>query len=132
MKSTATATFKVTGWDERPYDEMSNGPRLTRATVTKTFEGEVEGEGSVEYLMTHLDDGGASFVGLERVVGRVGGREGTFVLQHSGTFEDGTAHDSWFVVPGSGTGELRGLRGEGRFDSGHAEEYPFRFEYELG
>ena len=35
------------------------------------------------------------------------------MLEHSGTFEGGVAEASWSVVPGSGTGELRGLRGEG-------------------
>ncbi len=44
---------------------------------------------------------------------------------------DGTADDSWFVVPGSGTGDLKGLSGKGGFKSGHADEYPFRFEYEF-
>ena len=109
MKAQATATFRVTEWEERPFDEMDNGPKLTRATVTKTFQGDIEGEGSVEYLMTHLSENQASFVGLERIVGRVAGRAGTFVLQHVGTFEHGTAKATWFVVAGSGTGELRAL-----------------------
>lgn len=41
--------------------------------------------------MVYREDGSASFVGLKRVVGRVGGRSGSFVLQHSGTFEGGIA-----------------------------------------
>ncbi|GJM44832.1 MAG: hypothetical protein DHS20C21_16740 [Gemmatimonadota bacterium] len=131
MKSKATANFQVTRWEERPFDEMANGPKLTRASVTKTFRGDIEGEGSVEYLMTHQSETHSSFVGLERIVGRVAGREGTFVLQHEGTFESGTAKATWFVVPGSGTGELRGLRGKGGFESAEADEYPIRFEYDF-
>jgi hypothetical protein len=61
--------------------------------------------------MVYPGDGSAKFVGLERVVGRLGDRWGSFVLEHSGTFEGGVAEASWSVVPGSGTGEPRGLRG---------------------
>lgn len=81
--------------------------------------------------MVHRDDGSASFIGLERVVGRLGDRSGSFVLQHTGTFEDGTAKATWIVVPGSGAGELRGLRGEGGFASAHAESYSMTLDYDL-
>jgi hypothetical protein len=81
--------------------------------------------------MMHRDDGSASFIGLERVVGRIGERSGSFILQHSGTFEGGTAKASWFVVPGSGAGELRGLRGDGGFASAHAEEYTMTLDYDF-
>ena len=127
----ATATFEVKAWEEKPYDESDEGPKLTRASVTKSFSGDIEGEGTVEYLMIHRDDGSASFVGLERVVGRVGDRSGSFVLQHTGTFEGGTAKTTWFVVPGSGTGDLRGLRGEGGFASAHAERYSITLDYDF-
>ncbi len=131
MSKRATATFQVKSWDEKPYNEIDEGPKLTRASVTKSFRGDIEGEGTLEYLMIHRDDGSASFVGLERVVGRVGDRSGSFVLQHSGTFEGGTAKATWFVVLGSGTGDLRGLRGEGGFASAHAEDYPITLEYDF-
>ncbi len=131
MSKHATATFQVKSWDEKPYNEIDEGPKLTRASVTKSFRGDIEGEGTLEYLMIYRDDGSASFVGLERVVGRVGDRSGSFVLQHSGTFEGGTAKATWFVVPGSGTGDLRGLRGEGGFASAHAEDIPITLEYDF-
>jgi hypothetical protein len=129
MSTHATATFEVESWDEKPYDEMEGGPKLTRASITKSFKGDIEGEGRLEYLMIYRDDGSANFVGLERIIGRVGDRSGSFVLQHSGTFEGDRAQATWFVVPGSGTGDLRGLRGEGGFASGHAESYPITLDY---
>src|SRR5919206_1805381 len=113
MKRSANARFAITSWDEKPYSEGQDLPRLTRATVTKTFTGDVEGEGLVEYLMMYRSDGSATFVGLERVVGRVAGKSGSFVLQRAGTFEGGQAKESYAVVAGSGTGELGSLRGEG-------------------
>jgi hypothetical protein len=48
MSERATATFRVKAWDESPYDEVDAGPKLTRATVAKSFSGDIEGEGTVE------------------------------------------------------------------------------------
>jgi len=129
MDNQAQATFKIKGWEEHPFDEMEEGPKLTRAKVTKSYNGDIEGEGSVEYLMMHRPDTTASFVGLERVVGSLGGRSGSFVLRHIGTFEDGQATETISVVPGSGTGELSGLRGHGEFSAGHQQAYPITLYY---
>ena len=131
MKKSANARFAIKSWDEKPYSEDPDLPRLTRASVTKTFTGDLEGEGQVEYLMMYRSDGSASFVGLERFVGRIAGRTGAFVLQRTGVFESGQARESYSVIPGSATGELRGLRGDGNSAVGHGTEYPFVLNYEL-
>ena len=131
MSTRATATFEIRAWDEKPYDEIGGSAKLTRASVTKAFHGDIEGEGRLEYLMVYRGDGTASFVGLERVLGQVGSRSGSFVLQHSGIFEGGVAKATYVVVPGSGTGDLRNLRGEGSFASGHAQHYPMTLDYDL-
>jgi hypothetical protein len=131
MKQTANARFAIKSWDEKPYSDRQDMPKLTRATVTKTFTGDIEGDGQVEYLMMYRSDGSATFLGLERVVGRIGGKTGSFVLQRTGVFENGQAKESYSVVPGSGTGELHGLRGEGHSAVGHGMEHPFTLDYEL-
>ncbi len=131
MTKTANARFTIKTWDEKPYSEGADLPKLTRASVTKTFSGDIEGEGVVEYLMMYRDDGTAAFVGLERITGRIGDRTGSFVLQRTGVFENGQAKESYSVVPGSATGALRGLRGEGSSALGHGNEYSFGLSYEL-
>ena len=133
MPSQANATFKVTHWDEQPYHETPAEGKLTRAHVTYSYEGDIEGEGTVEYLMAYPLADATRFVGLERVVGRLSGRSGSFVLRHDGTAgADGGIEDHIFVVPGSGTGELSGLRGEGTVVlSGHAESYPITLNYDV-
>ena len=69
----------------------------------------------------------ATFVGLERVVGQLAGKTGSFVLQRTGVFEGGQAKESYSVVAGSATGELSGLRGEGQSGrSGTASSIPSR------
>jgi hypothetical protein len=131
MKKTASARFSIKGWDEKPYSEGKDLPKMTRASVDKTFTGDIDGEGHVEYVMMYRSDGTAAFVGLERITGRIAGRNGSFVLQRTGVFEDGQAKESYSVVTGSGTGELRSLRGEGTSSVGHAADYPFALNYEL-
>jgi hypothetical protein len=131
MKNVANSRFAIKSWDEKPYHEGQDLPKLTRAAVTKTFTGDITGEGHVEYLMMYRSDGSATFVGLERVVGRIGGRTGSFVLQRTGVFEDGQAKESYSVVPGSGTGELHGLRGDGSSAVGHGTEHPFTLNFDL-
>ncbi len=124
--------FKIVKWDEKPYDEMDQGPKLTRASVSKSYEGAIEGEGSLEMTMMYRPDGSAVFNGMERVQGRVDGRSGSFVLLHSGTFEGGVVKDTWVVVPGSGTDDLRNLHGKAAVEHGHAERYPVRFDFHWG
>jgi len=127
----ATATFSLKKWDEKAYDEVDGAPKLTRASVVYGFEGELSGEGRLEYLMTYLPDASALFLGYQRFVGQVGSREGTFLFRHGGRFAEGVASDTWIVVPGSGTGGLAGITGQVQFSSGHQDRYEIIFEYEL-
>jgi Protein of unknown function (DUF3224) len=132
MKNVANSRFTLKSWDEKPYGEGQDLPKLTRAAVTKTFTGDITGDGQVEYLMMYRGDGSATFVGLERVVGQIAGKAGSFVLQRTGVFENGIAKESYSVIPGSGTGDLQGLRGEGTSAVGHGTEHPLTLNYELG
>jgi len=131
MRENANARFTIQSWDEKPYSEGPDQPKLTKAAVAKTYTGDIDGEAHVEYLMMYRSDGTASFVGLERFAGRLAGRTGTFVLQRTGVFEGGQAKESYSVVPGSATGELQGLTGEGASSVGHGKEYPFTLSYQL-
>lgn len=125
------ATFKITSWDEEPFDESEDGPRLTRAHVKKSFHGELSGTGNLVYVMAHLATGHASFTGFEKVVGSLGGRTGSFVLRHSGSYDGEKATAEYEVVRGSGTGGLAGLSGTGAFSAGHAEEHDMTLDYEV-
>ena len=129
--NTIKGHFAIKNWDEKPYSEGDGLPKLTKASVEKTFTGDLEGEGHVEYLMMYRSDGSAAFVGLERITGRIGEKTGTFVLQRIGVFENGEAKENYSVVPGSATGELTGLKGEGDSAVGHGMEHPFELTYEF-
>ncbi|HTC70038.1 MAG TPA: DUF3224 domain-containing protein [Acidothermaceae bacterium] len=113
----AGARITVAKYEPVPYDEPNEGPALSRIHVEESFEGDIEGAGVVEFLQAARLDGTASFVGIERVTGTVAGRSGSFLLQDAGTIEDGVVSGEWFVVPGSGIGDLAGLRGTGGFQA---------------
>lgn len=114
-RTRATAVIAVHKYEPSPYDESAEGPVLTRIHVEESFSGDITGDGVVEFLQAARADGSASFVGIERVTGELGGRRGTFLLQDAGTVQDNIVSGNWFVIPGSGTGQLAGLRGEGGF-----------------
>src|SRR6188768_1895727 len=130
MNHVASATFSITSWDEKPYSEGDGLPKLTRASVMRSFTGDVIGDGHVEYLMMYRSDGTATFLGFERIVGQIAGKTGSFVLQRTGVFEGGLAKESYVVVAGSGTGDLQGLHGEGMSTVGHGSEHPFVLNYD--
>lgn len=111
----ATAVITVQKYEPVAYEEPAAGPVLTRIHVEESFSGDIVGDGVVEFLQSSQADGSASFVGIERVTGTIAGKQGTFLLQDAGTVADNVVSGEWFVVPGSGTGELSGLRGTGGF-----------------
>lgn len=128
--ATVNGGFRVAGWDENAYEER-DGLKLTRASVTQRFEGDIAGEGAAQWLMAYRPDGTARFVGLQLVDGELAGRRGTFVLETAGQFEGGVARWDATVVAGSGTGELAGLAGGGRFEAPHGSEASYELDVEL-
>ncbi|WP_436532610.1 DUF3224 domain-containing protein [Actinoplanes sp. HUAS TT8] len=117
MSTEATRRYKVTDWDETRFDALDEVRQLSRTRITNTFEGDIEGQGVADYVITYNGGTNANFVGLQQVVGRLAGRTGSFVLQTSGTFAVGVTRAEWFVVPESATGELAGLSGRGGFSA---------------
>lgn len=83
MSMHATAIFEIKTWDEKPYQEIEGGSKLTRASVTKTY--------------------------------------------------DQKATCDCTVISDSGSGELSGLRGEGRYVATHADypNVPFTLDYSI-
>ena len=130
MAKTIRATFRITSWDEKPYDE-EDGLMLTRASVTKTYLGEIQGVATLDYLLVYRPDGSAYFVGVEHVQGDFAGRSGSFVLLHHGTFDEGVSKIDLMVAQGSGTGDLAGLRGKGQLEAGQEEDFPLELDYEF-
>ena len=104
---------------------------VTRMGIDKIFYGELSGTSKGEMLaaMTAVK-GSAGYVAMETVTGELGGRKGTFVLQHSGTMAGGKQELSVTVVPDSGTGGLTGISGKMAIRIEGKEHY-YEFVYTL-
>jgi len=127
----AKGSFELASWQEDTYEDLGDGAKLTRASVTQTFNGDVDGEGAVEWLMAYRPDGTAHFVGLQRIRGAVDGHKGTFVLATIGEFDGQMASWTASVVAGSGTAELVGMTGSGKFDAPRGPKATFDLDYQL-
>jgi hypothetical protein len=115
MSTKISATFEVTNWDEKPFDERKDGAKLTRAEVTKTYSGGIDGTSVTEWLMAYAEDGTATFVGIERIDGSIGDRRGTLALRHVGTYGADAAKAELVVLAGCGSGDFSGVAGTGDF-----------------
>jgi hypothetical protein len=128
---TATGTFEITGMHEDPWHQGEDGPRLTRAGGSQRFSGDLEGEGVVEWLACYAN-GGARLVGLQRIDGRVGERSGSFVIEATSDHDGKQSSGAWRILDGTGSGELAGISGTGRFEASGGRTVSYRLDYELG
>jgi ABC-type sulfate transport system permease subunit len=106
--------FEVTGWepDSASLDLGDAGPvTFGRVTMRKTFTGALAGTSVLSMTSAAVGEAPVGYSALELVTGTLDGRTGTFVLQHSGVVDDGAPSPSGVVLPGTGTGQLSGLRG---------------------
>jgi len=116
----AEAKIVVEQSEATPYDQSSN-TSLVEINLRETFIGDIDGKSTVRALQVRRDDQSASMVSVQRFCGKLSGHQGTFVLQGSELIKSGKIRATWFVVPGSATGDLSGLRGEGGFEGTFGE-----------
>lgn len=109
MQATGTFEVKVV---PLPADDSVDTGGFGRLSIDKTFSGGLEAtsKGQMVGAFTAVE-GSAGYVALERVTGSLGGRKGSFILQHNGTMQKGVSTMIVKVVPDSGTDELAGLAG---------------------
>lgn len=117
MTRHAESAYEIKNWDEKTYDEGAEGKHLTQCSVTQVYHGDIEGESLSTFLMAPAGEGSASYVGLERITGALGGKSGSFIIQFQGNFAGGLPRFSGFIVPDSGTGELHGLKGQASMEA---------------
>jgi Protein of unknown function (DUF3224) len=126
MAARATGTFDVR-LNPQPADESGIG----RLTIDKQFHGNLEGTSKGHMLAYSTEvQGSAGYVAMERVTGTVGGRSGSFVLQHSATMTRGEPLLVLTVVPDSGTAALADLSGKMAITIVDKKHF-YEFEYTL-
>ena len=125
----ASGTFSV-ALQPQPLWEGAANSGLGRLSIDKQFQGELEATSQGEMLSSRGAEGSAGYVALEKVTGILNGREGSFVLQHSGTMTRGEGTLSVTVVPDSGRDELEGLEGKMSIEV-EGKEHRYSFDYSI-
>jgi hypothetical protein len=114
----------------QPPDELT-GDAVGRFLLDKRYHGDLEATGAGQMLAIRSPvSGSAGYVAMERVTGTLGGRSGSFALQHRGVMTRGAAELLLTVVPDTGTDQLEGLAGHMSIDIAGGEHF-YGFDYTL-
>jgi hypothetical protein len=133
----ASATYKVEKWKEETWKDISPEVKMTKASVEFSFQGEIEGKTTVEYLMFYKYFNAkdqhkalAEYVGMMQFDGKLNGKSGSFALEDKGVFEAGAAQSTLKILEGSATNELKGIKGIAQYRADAAGNH-FELDYDL-
>ena len=113
-------------------EDDGEGAARGRMSLDKRFHGDLDATSKGEMLTAmSATQGSAGYVAIEKVTGTLGGRAGTFALQHSATMTRGAPDLRIIVVPDSGTGALAGLTGTMKIVIAEGGKHFYEFEYAL-
>jgi Protein of unknown function (DUF3224) len=131
----AKGSFDVKMAPAEPTDfEKAND--IARFTGDKTWHGDFEGVSHVEMITgSTASTGSMAYVAIERMTGKLNGRQGSFTFSHRASMMKGGASSaaelSVTVVPNSGTGELTGLTGSLDIQIDAQGKHTWTFDYSL-
>jgi hypothetical protein len=131
VKHRATAAFKNTFHEQSPFADTGDGAALSRIHIERELTGDLVGKTTAELQACQAAPDRFAYVGTDRFTGRLKDRPGSFVFQHGGIHEKGTLHPFGYVVPGSGTQELKGLVGEIKIAVTPAGEHTLELNYDF-
>lgn len=122
----AESSFVIDKKDATPVEWT--GGHMGHNSFYKTFTGDITGTSIVKAIMLMTESlGPAVYVGIERYDCAVLGKKGTFLLTHSAVMLNGAQQAQWIIVEGSGTDDLKGIRGRGEI----LPKHDFVLEYEF-
>ena len=128
MQAKGHFEVKLAPQPSAPGIERAN---LGRMTLDKQFHGDLEATSLGEMLSVMGQvQGSAGYVAIERVIGSLHGKQGSFVLQHQGIMHRGVPQQSVMVMPDSGTEALAGLTGSMQIRNEQGKHF-YIFDYEL-
>jgi hypothetical protein len=133
----ATAIFSVKKWDEKTSEKLSDTQKVTNAFVEYDFKGDLEGTGTAYSLMyykqfdeTDQHKSSAAYLGFIRFVGKLAGKDGSFILEETGDYKNSSANSKLKIIDGSATGELKNIKGSG-FYTADKTGVKFELDYEI-
>jgi hypothetical protein len=124
-------TFHATGPMEVDTKPDTSTAPYNHLTLTKHYHGGLEAEGTGEMLAGGGPTGTGGYVAMEVVKGTLDGKAGSFELMHWGAMEDGRFELRISVVPGSGTGALKGITGSMTMEIGPDHKQYYVLAYTL-
>jgi hypothetical protein len=128
----AKGSFEVKLAPQKPDSDAAKTASFGRMSIDKQFHGDLEATSTGEMIGAQTETkGSAGYVAMERVTGKLKGRTGSFVLQHSGSMHSGAFELSVTVVPDSGTNELKGLAGKMNIIITPDGKHSYDFDYTL-
>ena len=139
-RKTAVLEASAKSWEEARYDAPEGQPALAQADFILSYTGDLVGESTSRMIVVYTDGDPAEpsslvgdYVGLERVVGTLDGRTGSFVVDFRGRHENGVAKTTGRIVPDSATGELARIHGEVEYAAGDASfEVTLSYAFDAG
>ena len=109
----AQAKSDVSGWDEQDVPGPADTAKLTRVAYEQKLTGDFEGTASSSILIAYRHDGTARYTGYDRLVGQLGDRTGSVVVEVSGTYDSTGLNATTTVVEGTGGGDFADVQGTG-------------------
>lgn len=104
---------------------------LSRYSINKVIHGDMEATTKGEMFGGgDPRQGAAGYVAIEVVTGTLGGKQGSFALEHLATMDATGPKMQVIVVPGSGTGDLKGIAGTFTIRI-EGKEHFYDFDYSL-
>lgn len=128
----AHGSFEVKIEPQAADNPPAKAAGLVRMSLDKLFHGALEAASQGEMLASSdASQQFGAYVALEKIVGTLNGRKGSFVLVHRSLLRGGQP-EGWTVavVPGSGTEELAGIEGEMRITIKDGQHF-YDFDYTL-
>ena len=127
---TAKGTILHNNWDEKPYHEAAP-LKSTEAKIDIVMHGDIEATGPGRYLMQYPTADTCHYAGYLVMDGTLDGKSGQFIIYEVGDWTTGIAASKWQIVEGSGTGELKGITGQGSYAAEHDKTVHYELSYEI-
>jgi hypothetical protein len=131
----ANGSFDVKMTPAEPT-EFEKANDIARLTSDKTWHGDFEGVSHGEMITgSTASTGSMAYVAIERMTGKLNGRQGSFTFAHRASMMKGDAPSagelSVTVIPNSGTRELTGLAGLLMIQIDAQGKHTWSFDYSL-
>lgn len=91
-------TFQIINWDESTISNNDDGSKNTMATVTQKYTGDLQGESTVNYLLSYQVNGDACFVGFETITCTIENNRHSLTIKHDGQFSAGKAKGNFIII----------------------------------